>query len=289
MCSTVELATGLVRVGTSTAVRNAVNEITTELSPLCATTQRPYAELLRNVRAAQLLFDKMAVPPGSESDPGYLGYRATSLAITRAHDFLYGCPEQFALADAAALKKANERYEAVLQRVRVADDARDEALRREQVEKTRQQEEKARDAATLRQLAQMWQREFRICEKPGNQGRHYINATLDGGQQVRALTLQVDTGADHSMVPQALLDTLPIAPHDVTVITGVTGAARVPVYWVTVHLEFTNNVNEFRDFPLRIQVYGGIERDVGLLGRDVLDRLTWSHVPGTGMCFSLRQ
>lgn len=100
-------------------------------------------------------------------------------------------------------------------------------------------------------------------------GRKYVNATLEGPYRSRKVMMLVDTGAQMSMISEDLADDLGLEFVSEAGIIGVTGTA--PGWVGRVH-RLKLEGKELSDWPILV----GPSQGLALLGTDVLDHLELS-------------
>jgi predicted aspartyl protease len=100
-------------------------------------------------------------------------------------------------------------------------------------------------------------------------GRKYVNATLEGPYRSRKVMMLVDTGAQMSMIDEALADDLGLEFVSDVGIIGVTGTSPG---WVGRVQRLKLEDKELSDWPILV----GPSQGIALLGTDVLDHLELS-------------
>jgi predicted aspartyl protease len=100
-------------------------------------------------------------------------------------------------------------------------------------------------------------------------GRKYVNATLEGPNHSRQIMMLVDTGAQMSMIDEDLADDLGLEFVTEAGIIGVTGTSPG---WVGRVQRLKLEGKELSDWPILV----GPSQGLALLGTDVLDHLELS-------------
>jgi gag-polyprotein putative aspartyl protease/uncharacterized protein DUF4124 len=107
---------------------------------------------------------------------------------------------------------------------------------------------------------------------PDRPAQRFVRAELEGGQAVRDVLMLVDTGAQISLIDEALADDLDLEHVQDAVLQGVTGASQG---WIGRLSSLRLGSEEIRD----LQVMVGPRPGMVLLGMDVLERLKLSVGP----------
>jgi hypothetical protein len=107
---------------------------------------------------------------------------------------------------------------------------------------------------------------------PDRPAQRFVRAELEGGQAVRDVLMLVDTGAQISLIDEALAEDLDLEHVQDALLQGVTGASQG---WIGRLSSLRLGSEEIRD----LQIMVGPRPGMVLLGMDVLERLKLSVGP----------